>query len=120
MKKSVCVFACISLLLFCMNDNVFSSSFHYHWIKNTAWEAYGKLDNSYNYGRHRFEFDKSDKIVHYINGEYKDVYMWKSDYKGDNIKVVKESSPFGKNYSFEIVDRYSIKLDGLSLKRVYH
>ncbi len=119
MKKAFVFLVSISLLLFNIN-NAFSSNWQYHWIKNTAWEGYGKLDSSYNYGRHRFEFDNSDKLVHYIDRQYEDVYTWTSDYKG-NVKVVKASNySMSSGVAFEIIDRYSIKIDGLTLKRVYH
>ncbi len=121
MRKVFIFFVLIFSLLFIFKtNNAFSSGWQYHWIKNTAWEVYGKLNSSYNYGKHRFEFDSANKIIHYIDGKYKDVYAWESDYKG-NIKAGKEPLYLRSNEcNFEIIDRYSIKIDGLTLRRVYH
>ncbi len=117
MKKLFLFFVVVFLLS--LHSSVFSSNFQYYSLKNTSWEGYGKLNSSYKYGRHRFDFDNSDKIVHSVDRNFEELYQWRNSYD-DKFQMSKENQYLWKDMDLEIINSYTIKLDGLELRKVYN
>ncbi len=88
-------------------------------LRNSSWQGYGKFENSFKYGKHKFEFDGSDKIVHYINNDIENLYKWRvSSSKG--FEIAKEGSFVYKPIEIELVSKYKIIFGGIELRRVYN
>jgi len=117
MKKLFLFFMAIFLLS--LYSPLFSSNFKYYSLKNTSWEGYGKLDSSYKYGKHRFDFDSSDKVVHSINRDIESLYKWRVSYDG-TFQMAEESRYLWKDVEIEMINSYTIKLDGLELRKAYN
>ena len=102
-------------------SSAFSSNYGHeaYMLRNKSWEGYGKLNNSYKYGKHRFDFDNSDKVVHSINNNFEKLYKWNVNYSG-TFQMVEDNHYSWKDVELEIINSYTIKLDGLELRRVYN
>ena len=87
-------------------------------MRDKLWEGYGKLNSSYKYGKHKFDFDSRNKVVHSIDGEIDNLYEWRINY--DGAFEMKASDEYSYNeFTLEFINSYTIKLDGLELRRVY-
>ncbi len=119
MKKNIILFSLILTILsinyiFAQNKITYDRE-----LKNTSWEGYGKFENSLRYGKHKFEFDGKDKIVHYINDNVEQLYKWRvSSSKG--FEIAKEGSFVYKPIEIELVNKYQITFGGMELRRTYN
>ena len=117
MKKLFLFFVVVFLLS--LHSPIFSSNFKYYSLRNTSWEGYGKLNSSYKYGRHRFDFDNSDKVVHSINKDFEELYQWRNSYDG-KFEMKADTKYIWEDMNLEIINSSTIKLDGLELRKVYY
>ena len=87
-------------------------------LRDKSWEGYGKLNSSYQYGKHKFDFDNGNKVVHSIDGKVEDLYEWRINY--DGVFEMKPSDEYSyKEFELEFINSYTIKLDGLELRIAY-
>ncbi len=118
MKKLILTMIAAFLLTSCTSPFFSSYKDEYYVLKNNSWEGYGKLNSSYQYGLHRFDFDDSDKVIHFVNNRFMGLYRWDVDYNR-TFQLMAENSYYWQDVDLHIVNSYLIIMDGLELRKVY-